>query len=143
MDRTRTVTATHPSLDILVIDDEPHIARLLEFILSEAGYRVAVVNSGEEAIAMLEQRPFKAILLDLALPGLSGLDVLRRIRQDDRHQDLRVIVLTARASVNVSMEVLAAGADAHCTKPIAPTVLLHQFRQLVGSARDMGADRWT
>jgi DNA-binding response OmpR family regulator len=122
------------SASVLIIDDEPHIARLLEFILAEAGYRVTVVASGEEALELLERQIFKAILLDLSLPGLSGLDVLRQIRCDDRHNGLRVIVLTARASVDVSMEVLEAGADAHCTKPIAPTLLLHQFRQLVGPA---------
>jgi two-component system phosphate regulon response regulator PhoB len=110
-----------------VVEDERHIARFLEFILRKEGYQVTVAADGEQALASLDRAKPDAMLLDLVLPGMSGLDVLRRLRSDRRNSDLVVLVLTARAFEDTPEEVIQAGADSHCTKPIAPSTLLRRL----------------
>jgi response regulator receiver domain-containing protein len=68
--------------NVLVVDDERHIARFLEFVLKKAGYEVAVAHNGEQALAAVDGFEPDAVLLDLVLPGISGLEVLKRLRSD-------------------------------------------------------------
>jgi DNA-binding response OmpR family regulator len=115
---------------VLVVDDERQTARLLEFILTKEGYRVARAADGPQALAAAGTFSPDAVLLDLQLPGLSGLEVLRRLRADPANAGLVVLVLTASSFEVPPAEVLQAGADSHCTKPIAPTTLLRKLREL-------------
>lgn len=112
---------------LLVVEDERHIARFLEFVLKKEGYHVALAGDGEQALSMIESANPDAILVDLVLPGISGLDVLRQVRADEGNRDLVVLVLTARSFENTPEEVILAGADSHCTKPIAPSTLLRKL----------------
>lgn len=112
---------------VLVVEDERHIARFLEFVLKKAGYEVAVAGDGEEALEQVERFAPDAMLLDLVMPRLSGLEVLRFLRADKKHDDLIIAVLTARSFGDMSADILSAGANLHCEKPIAPSTLLRQL----------------
>jgi DNA-binding response OmpR family regulator len=104
-------------LEILVVEDEPHIARGLAFNLEQEGYRVVVAASGEEALRLLPEHPFALVVLDLMLPGLGGLEVCRRIRALDPR--LPVLMLTALSSEADRVEGLRHGADDYLTKPFS------------------------
>lgn len=112
---------------VLVVDDERHIARFLEFVLKKAGYLVAVAHDGEEALLKAQQFLPDAILLDLVMPKLSGLEVLRQLRADPRFAHVFVAVLSARSFEERAKEVLTAGANLNCEKPVAPSTLLNQL----------------
>jgi phosphoserine phosphatase RsbU/P len=121
-------TVAQPSR-VLVVDDERHMVRFVQFVLSGAGYRVTCAHDGEEALdAVARVRP-DAIVLDLVMPGMSGFEVLSRLRGLGQEMP-PVIVLTARAGTTTSQEVSAAGASAHCAKPVAPTTLLRTLARL-------------
>ncbi len=120
---------------VLVVEDERQTARLLEFILNKEGYLVARAADGPQALAAAEAFRPDALLLDLQLPGLSGLEVLRRLRADPARAGLVVLVLTASSFEVPPAAVLEAGADSHCTKPIAPSTLLRKLQELRVPAR--------
>jgi len=112
---------------VLVVDDERHIARFLEFVLKKAGYLVAVAHDGDEALLKAHEFEPDAILLDLVMPKLSGLEVLRQLRADPRFAQVFVAVLSARSFEERAKEVLTAGANLNCEKPVAPSTLLNQL----------------
>jgi DNA-binding response OmpR family regulator len=115
---------------VLVVDDERHIAHFLEFVLKKAGYEVALAYNGEQALAAVEAFDPDVVLLDLVLPGLTGMEVLKRLRADSGRAALAVMVLSAHPFGKVLAELREAGADAHCTKPIAPSTLLKKLVDL-------------
>ncbi|HVQ40008.1 MAG TPA: response regulator [Pyrinomonadaceae bacterium] len=112
---------------VLVVEDERHIARLMQFVLQKQGYEVSVAHTGSDALALaLEQTP-DAVLLDLVLPDISGLEVLRQMRANEKLQAIPMALLSAR-----SFEASETGADDaavsfHCTKPVAPSTLLRKL----------------
>jgi DNA-binding response OmpR family regulator len=120
---------------VLVVDDERHIARFLEFVLKRADYEVAVAYNGEQALAAVTTFVPHVVLLDLVLPGISGLEVVKRIRADANQADLVVIILSRRSFGDAPAEIVQAGANAHCTKPIAPSTLLKMLLDLGVPAR--------
>ncbi len=108
---------------ILVVDDEPDITALVAYHLAKAGYRVSTASSGADALrAASEQRP-DVVVLDLMLPGLSGLDVLQTLRHQDDTRDVGVILLTARREEADRVRGLSLGADDYLTKPFSPSEL--------------------
>ncbi|HEX9002915.1 MAG TPA: response regulator [Blastocatellia bacterium] len=115
---------------VLVVDDERHIARVLEFVLRKAGYEVAVAYDGEQALAEVKRFAPDALLLDLVMPKLSGLEVLKHLRADEQNARLIIAVLTARSFEDVSGEIMTAGANLHCEKPVAPSTLLRELLAL-------------
>jgi DNA-binding NtrC family response regulator len=100
---------------ILVVDDEPFICENLERILSEEGYAVTVTSTGSEALELLSGEPADLVLLDLNLPDLSGLDVLKAAKERD--PSLLVIVITGYASVESAVQAIKAGAYDYLKKP--------------------------
>ena len=114
---------------ILIVEDEPHIARGLVFNLEEEGYRVDHAATGEEAIALAEAGNFSLVILDLALPGISGLEVCRRLRRRDAR--LPVLMLTAHGEEADRIEGLAAGADDYLTKPFSLDEFLLRVRGML------------
>lgn len=102
---------------ILLVEDEPHLAKGIAFNLEVEGYRVVHVESGEEALAAFAQDAFDLVVLDLMLPGIDGLEVCRRLRA--RSPRLPVLMLTARAAERDRVKGLAAGADDYLTKPFS------------------------
>ena len=108
---------------ILVVDDEPDITALVAYHLAKAGYRVSTAANGADALkAAAEHRP-DIVVLDLMLPGLSGLDVLQTLRKQDETRDVGVIMLTARREEADRIRGLSLGADDYLTKPFSPNEL--------------------
>jgi two-component system phosphate regulon response regulator PhoB len=109
---------------ILVVDDEPDITALVAYHLAKGGYRVSTAASGDEALrTAAEERP-DLIVLDLMLPGVSGLDVLAELRKKPETKDIGVIVLTARKEEADRLEGLELGADDYVVKPFSPPELV-------------------
>ena len=110
---------------ILIVEDEEKIARFIELELVHEGYEVEKAADGRAGVEAALSSPFDLILLDLLLPKLNGLEVLRRVR---RESDVPVIVLTARDAVMDKVAGLDAGADDYVTKPFAIEELLARIR---------------
>jgi DNA-binding NtrC family response regulator len=117
------------SASILVIDDEAGIRESLEVLLSLEGYSPRMAADGEEGLRMLEHDSFDMVLLDLALPGRSGLELLPEIKQ--QHPDLPVIMITAYGSVGNVVEAIRAGAENFVQKPWDNEKLLADIRSAI------------
>lgn len=115
---------------VLVVEDEPHISRLLEYNLSRVGYDVRVAYDGDQALSEIESRRPDIVLLDLMLPTVSGMEVLKTVRADRSLDGMKIMVLSAHSMGDVRAEVLALGADQHASKPIAPSTLLETMATL-------------
>jgi DNA-binding response OmpR family regulator len=120
---------------ILVADDEPDIRDLLIFKLGQAGYTVQAVGNGTLALAAIEADPPDLAVLDYMMPGLSGIDVLRKIRGDTRMSGVRVILLTARAREADVDAGFITGADDYIIKPFSPRELLHRVNTVLARPR--------
>ncbi len=108
---------------ILVVDDEPDITALVAYHLARAGYRVSTAANGQDALkAARDERP-DIVVLDLMLPGVSGYEVLRELRQRRDTADVGVILLTARREEVDRVKGLTLGADDYLTKPFSPQEL--------------------
>jgi len=116
-------------LHILVVDDEPNLAELLTAALRYEGWSVRAVLDGQSAIRAARQDPPDAIVLDIMLPDLDGLTVLRRIREHD--PEVPVVFLTARDSVEDRVAGLTAGGDDYVTKPFSLDEVVARLRGLL------------
>ena len=110
---------------ILIIEDEEKIARFIELELKYEGYEVEKAFNGRDGLEFARTQPFDLILLDIMLPGINVIEVLRRIRQ---FSDLPIILLTARDAVVDKVTGLDGGADDYITKPFAIEELLARIR---------------
>jgi len=110
---------------ILVVDDDPQIRRVLKVTLSGQGFEVDDAKNGEVALDKLRESRFDLVLLDINMPGMSGLDVCRAIRATS---EIAVIMLTVRDSEADTVEALDAGADDYVTKPFKPPELSARIR---------------
>ncbi|HEX2187318.1 MAG TPA: response regulator transcription factor [Longimicrobiaceae bacterium] len=112
------------SAHILVVDDEPDISALVAYHLARESYRVRTAADGVEAIRAVETERPDLVVLDLMLPGMSGLDVLGELRRRGETQDVPVILLTARREEQDRIEGLKLGADDYIAKPFSPQELV-------------------
>jgi DNA-binding response OmpR family regulator len=127
------MTAAAPDR-ILVADDDGDIRDLVVFKLTQAGYDVEAVEDGAAALSSIEAQLPRLAILDVMMPGLSGIDVLRRVRADARLKDLEVILLTAK-SRDIDVDAgFATGASDYVIKPFSPRELLHRVNALVARA---------
>ena len=110
---------------ILIVEDEAKIARFIELELAHEGYETDKAEDGRKGLELAESGVYDLVLLDIMLPGLNGLEVLRRLR---RASDVPVIVLTARDAVMDKVSGLDMGADDYVTKPFAIEELLARIR---------------
>jgi len=117
--------------NILVVEDEEKLARFVELELKHEGYEVMKCGNGRDALEIAEKGGFDLILLDIMLPGLNGLEVLRRLRTVS---DVPVILLTARDAVMDKVSGLDAGASDYITKPFAIEELLARIRVVLRNA---------
>jgi two-component system OmpR family response regulator len=124
------------SIHILIIEDEEKIARLLEMELTHEGYCVELAASGKVGLDKALSREWSVILLDIMLPELSGLGVLRRLRQTDTITP--VIVLTARSTIPDKVGGLDLGANDYMTKPFKIEELLARIRACIRNRKPSG-----
>jgi two-component system phosphate regulon response regulator PhoB len=117
--------------NILLVEDEPGIQELLKFNLGQAGHRVLTAENAEVALRILKDTLPDVILLDWMLPGLSGIELCRRLRADARYQAVPIIMLTARGEERDRVLGLDTGADDYVTKPFSPRELLSRIRAVL------------
>ena len=127
---------------VLVADDEPHIGRIIKMKLEQGPFRVTLAYDGREALDVLERESdIGLVLLDLMMPLLSGLDVLTRIRADERWRDLPCIILTAAGQEEQHRQAIERGASEFLTKPFSPKKLYARTAELAGIApEESGAE---
>ena len=114
-----------PPLRVLVVDDEPPIRKLLRMGLSTQGYRVIEAEDGQAALDRLREKP-DLVILDLGLPDMQGLELLRTMRTRD--EDVPIVVLSSRADEVAKVQALDLGADDYVTKPFGMDELLARIR---------------
>jgi CheY-like chemotaxis protein len=135
------MTAEAERLHVLVADDEPHIGRIIKMKLEQGPFRVTLAYDGQEAIDVLEtQADIDLVLLDLMMPNLSGLDVLARIRSNDRLKHLPCIILTAAGQEAQHQKAMELGATEFLTKPFSPKKLYARTAELAGLTQDDNAE---
>jgi len=117
-----------PSMHILVAEDDRDIAELISHYLKKAGWTAHVAAAGDQALAYLRNHPVDVVILDLMLPGMSGLDVCQALRADPATAGIPVIMLTARAEESDRIRGLELGADDYVAKPFSPNELVARVR---------------
>jgi CheY-like chemotaxis protein len=121
---------------ILVIDDDAVIRRLLQRLLAGRGFDVQLAADGEQGLALLrEGEPPRAVICDLMMPGISGLEVMGAIRGDERLMSLPVLMLTGEGFDETRGTALEHGADLYMTKPFSSYELLDALGQLLADRR--------
>jgi len=126
---------------VLVADDEAHIGRIIKIKMEQGPFRVSLAFDGQEAVDILDQDdPVDAVVLDLMMPRLSGLDVLERIRSTEKLRDIPCIILTAAGQEEYEREARKSGASAFLTKPFSPKKLYGLIARLTGVATDESAE---
>jgi two-component system response regulator MprA len=123
---------------ILVVDDEPAVRRALERALRLDSYDVELAADGREALDRLAERPVDAVILDVMMPGLDGLEVCRRIRSAGDHTP--ILMLTARDAIDDRVKGLDVGADDYLVKPFALRELQARLRALLRRTAEDGSD---
>jgi CheY-like chemotaxis protein len=117
---------------ILIIDDEPEICKMLSESLFDAGYSTSYALNGPDGLAMIKKDFPSLVLLDIGMPGMSGTEVMRLIRE--QFPDLRVVVLSGQLDPDIVKKLGELGVAEYLTKPISPETLLNQFvKDLIGT----------
>lgn len=119
------------NVTVLVVEDEEAITTLIRYTLEHAGYAVECAASAEEARALLNEKLPDVALLDWMLPGQSGVQLMRYLRQNERSSDLPIILLTARGTDTDKETGLNQGADDYLTKPFSPRELVARINALL------------
>lgn len=114
---------------VLVVDDEESIRKLVEYNLTQAGYEVAVAEDGLQALDMIHQQRVDMVVLDLMLPGIGGMELCKRLRQQQSR--VPIIMLTARGEEIDRVLGLEMGADDYVTKPFSPRELVARVRAVL------------
>lgn len=125
---------------VLIVEDEPGIVEMLAYNLSAAGFETGVARDGDEAEMALAERAPDVVLLDWMLPGVSGIELCRRIRRRPETRSLPIIMLTARGEEGDRVRGLDSGADDYMTKPFSPTELVARLRAVLRRSRPATAE---
>jgi DNA-binding response OmpR family regulator len=125
---------------VLVVEDDRDIADLVVRYLQKSGFEVSVFSSGARALAAIAQQPPDVIVLDLMLPEVSGTEVCRTVRSNERTAATPIIMLTARADEAERVAGLEMGADDYLTKPFSPNELVARVRALLRRAERRPVD---
>ena len=121
------------SKKILIADDEPSIVAAVEFLLKRGGYEVRVARSGDEALELIEASPPDLVLLDVMMPGRSGYEVCKRLRERPEWKDIKIIMLSAKGRDAEVSRGLLLGADVYITKPFSTRDLMAKIQGLLES----------
>jgi len=116
---------------IVLAEDEPQIARLVEFKLKKEGYQVVWKENGKEALEAIKADRPDLILLDVMMPVMDGYEVLRQIKEDENLRNIPVIMLTARAQERDVVKGIDSGVEDYITKPFHPAELLARVKRIL------------
>ncbi len=117
---------------ILIVEDYPVTQRVLSLTLKNSGHDVHIANHGVEALAQLNREPVDLALVDIAMPEMDGLELLRQLRNDERYNALPVIMLTASGQDEDRAMAINIGADGFLTKPTSSRELLETIQRFIG-----------
>ncbi len=118
---------TNESFSVLIIDDDKDVADALGVILGRQGYRTKAVHNGQDAIAASKKSNYNVALIDIVLPDISGIDLLKRLNEGVPR--IRKIIVTGHATLDNAVKAVNLGADAYLMKPVSPDVLLRTIKQ--------------
>jgi DNA-binding response OmpR family regulator len=124
-----------PKVTVLVVDDDPVIQKLLEVNFAMEGYQVETASDGAEALAAIASQRPDVVVLDVMMPKVDGIEVVRRMKADATTASVPVLLLSARAQAKDVSDGLEAGADAYMTKPFDPVELLDRVASLLEGER--------
>lgn len=116
---------------ILIVDDEEHMLRLLQFALRAVDARIETCRSGEEALGFLAEQSVQLVLLDYSMPGMDGVETLRKIRELGGGSELKVLMLTARDQTAIRADAAGLNVQAFLTKPFSPSDLSARVREIL------------
>ncbi len=116
---------------ILIVDDEKDIVKMLDYNLKKEGFRAMSCYDGEDALNFVKRESFNLIILDLMLPGIDGLEVLKSLKKEDKTSRIPVIMLTAKAQESDKIVGLELGADDYITKPFSPRELIARVKAVL------------
>ena len=122
-------------MNILVAEDDRDIANLIAHYVQKSGWQAHIATSGDEALAHARKQPVDVAILDVMLPGISGLEVCRLLRADRATATLPIIMVTARAEETDRIMGLEIGADDYISKPFSPNELIARIRALMRRTR--------
>ncbi|MBI3992047.1 MAG: PAS domain S-box protein [Candidatus Lambdaproteobacteria bacterium] len=120
---------------VLIVEDSPTQAQQLQFILESHGLTTRIARDGREALALVNEDAFDLVLTDVVMPHLSGFELCRTIKNDPRHKNLPVIILTTLADPMDMVQALEFGADSYITKPYKEDFLIHRINAVLHDAR--------
>lgn len=124
-------------LTVMVVDDEPDLLELVAYNIRQDGHEVVTATNGLAALELVKSRQPDVVVLDVMMPGLSGLEVARRLRSQTETASIPIVMLTARAEEKHELEGLDAGADDYISKPFSMQVLIARVKAV---ARRVGAN---
>ena len=113
--------------NVLLIDDEEQFLKVLGERLETRGLKVNTVTSGEDALTLIDDKNYDAIILDLAMPGIDGIETLKLLKE--KNPDLEIIMLTGHATVQKGIEAMKLGAEDFLEKPVELSVLLERISE--------------
>jgi two-component system, OmpR family, phosphate regulon response regulator PhoB len=119
------------NLNILVVEDEDAIREMLIMVLEQAGLQVSAAASAEEALSALAENRVDLLVLDWMLPGMSGIELARRLKRESSYKELPIILLTARGEEEDKIRGLEIGADDYITKPFSPKELVARIKAVM------------
>lgn len=126
---------------LLIVEDNPMNSEMMVMFLRKKNYEVEAVGDGESALVRLAISRFDAVLMDIQLPGMDGLEIIRLIRERSEAAEICVIAVTAMAMPGDRERCLAAGADAYVSKPVSLEELDRLIRSLLGKKVERGRSR--
>lgn len=124
------------SKKILVVDDEKDIGELLVYSLQQEGCDVDVIQDGQQVLGWLQAKTYDLVILDLMLPGMSGIEICRQIKKDPELESLPVIMLTAKSTETDKIVGLEMGADDYITKPFSPREVVARVKAVLRRSED-------
>jgi DNA-binding response OmpR family regulator len=117
--------------NILIIEDDKHISKLVNYNLEKASYECFVVPDGEEGLKILEKQPIDLIILDIMLPKIDGFEVCRSIKQENKFKNIPIVMLTAKGEEVDRIVGLELGADDYIVKPFSPRELVLRIKAIL------------
>lgn len=123
------------SAKILVVDDDEMTRHFLSHILAQQGFILEAASDGEQALSLMKEKSFDIVLLDIEMPGLNGLETLKRIRKNYLKKDLPVLMVTANDQSSEIIQAFDLGANDYVVKPLDVPVLFARIRAHLESVR--------
>lgn len=107
------------TFNVLIVDDEPHIAQAVEFLMRKKGFQTRTAYDGEAALAAIQEEHYtpNLIILDVMMPGMTGFEVAQKVRSNPRYQDMLIVFLTAKGTPKDKNDGYSMGGDYYLTKP--------------------------